>query len=248
MKALVAVKRVIASSVKANVKSDESGVITQNVKMAMNDFDEVAVEQAIRLKEAGIVSEVIVLSIGTGKSQEVIRHGLALGADRGILVKTDQETEPLAVAHTLKHYVNEEEPSIVLTGKQAIDNDASQMPAMLAGMLGWSQATSISGLEIEDKKARVTREIDQGLQYLSFDLPAVISVDLRLNTPRYANMPAIMKAKRKPLKTIDAQQLGIDFTPQLKTLKVTEPPSRGQGVMVNNAEELVDKLVKEGAI
>ena len=248
MKALVAVKRVIASSVKANVRPDQSGVITENVKMAMNDFDEVAVEQAIRLKEAGQLDEVIVVSMGGQKSQDVIRHALALGADKGILVKTDQETEPLAVAKGLKALVDQHSPDLVLMGKQAIDNDASQAPAMLAGLLGWPQATSISDFKLENKTARVTREVDQGLQYLSFDLPAVVSVDLRLNTPRYANMPAIMKAKRKKLETLTPEDVGVDFTPQLETIKVVEPPRRGKGEMVPDAQTLVDKLKEKGVI
>ncbi|MFZ9034634.1 MAG: electron transfer flavoprotein subunit beta/FixA family protein [Francisellaceae bacterium] len=248
MKILVAVKRVIASSVKAHVKSDQSGVVTESVKMAMNDFDEVAVEEAVRLKEAGSADEVVAVSIGTGKSKDVIQHALALGADRGILVETDEETEPLAVANALRALVEREGVDLVLMGKQAIDNDASQAPQMLAGLLNWSQAAFVSRLTCEGHSMTAVREVDQGLQFLAFNLPAVISVDLRLNTPRYANMPSIMKAKRKPIETILAKELGIDFTPRLQTIKVTEPDGRDKATMIHSVDDLLLKLEEEGVL
>ncbi|WP_119342860.1 electron transfer flavoprotein subunit beta/FixA family protein [Facilibium subflavum] len=248
MKVLVAVKRVIASSVKVSVKTDQTGVVSESVKMAMNDFDEVAVEQAIRLKEASIADEVIIVSIGPAKAKDIIQHGLSLGADRGILIQTDAETEPLAVAKALKKIVEQESIDLVLMGKQAIDNDASQAPQMLAGLLNWPQATFVSSFNLEGNHINATREVDQGLQYLSFNLPAVISVDLRLNTPRYANMPSIMKAKRKPLDVVLDTDLGVDFTPKLQTLKVTEPPSRGKGQMLDNVEDLLHKLSQKGVL
>ena len=248
MKVLVPVKRVIDYNVKVRVKADQSGVELANVKMAMNPFDEIAVEQAIRLKEAGQAEEIVVVSIGPQQAQETIRTGLAMGADRGILVQTDELVEPLAVAKMLKALVEKEGPGLVLCGKQAIDDDANQTGQMLAALLGWAQGTFASKLEIGGETAKVTREVDGGLETLEVKLPAVISVDLRLNEPRYASLPNIMKAKKKPIDSTTPADLGVDPAPRLKTLKVTEPPKREGGVKVGSVAELVDKLKNEAKV
>jgi len=245
MKVLIAVKRVIDYNVKIRVKSDNSGVETVNVKMAMNPFDEIAVEEAVRLKEAGTASEIIVISMGTTQSSETIRTALAMGADRGILVETDTELQPLAVAKLLKAIVDKESPEIVIVGKQAIDDDSNQTGQMLAALLGWPQGTFASKLEPTDGKARVVREVDGGLETISINLPAVITTDLRLNEPRYASLPNIMKAKKKPIDTMTPDELGVDVTPRIKTINVVEPPKRVAGVIVADAASLVDKLRNE---
>jgi electron transfer flavoprotein beta subunit len=248
MKVLVPVKRVIDYNVKVRVKADQSGVELANVKMAMNPFDEIAVEQAIRLKEAGQAEEIVVVSIGPQQAQETIRTGLAMGADRGILVQTDELVEPLAVAKMLKALVEKEQPGLVLCGKQAIDDDANQTGQMLAALLGWAQGTFASKLEVGGETAKVTREVDGGLESLEVKLPAVISVDLRLNEPRYASLPNIMKAKKKPIDATTPADLGVDPAPRLKVLKVTEPPKREAGVKVGSVAELVDKLKNEAKV
>jgi len=248
MKVLVPVKRVVDYNVKVRVKADGSGVETANVKMSMNPFDEIAVEEAVRLKEAGTVSEIIAVSIGTNACQETLRTALALGADRAILVETPVETQPLAVARVLEKLVGKEQPQLVIMGKQAIDDDFNQTGQMLAALLGWSQATFASKLVIEGQSAQVTREIDGGLETLSVQLPAVVTTDLRLNEPRYVTLPNIMKAKKKPLETITPDVLGVDVTPRLKTLKVVEPPKRSAGQKVKSVEELVDKLKNEAKV
>jgi len=248
MKILVPVKRVIDYNVKVRVKADGSGVETANVKMSMNPFDEIAVEAAVRLQEAGVASEVVVVSIGTAQSQETIRAALAMGADRGVLVETDVAPEPLAVARLLAELVGREQPGLVILGKQAIDDDANQTGQMLAALLDWPQGTFISGLDVADGEATVVREIDGGLETLALTLPAVLSVDLRLNEPRYAKLPNIMKAKKKPLETVTPEALGVDVTPRLETLKVSEPPKRSGGVLVNSVDELVDRLRNEAKV
>jgi electron transfer flavoprotein beta subunit len=248
MKVLVPVKRVVDYNVNIRVKADGSGVETANVKMSMNPFDEIAVEQAIRLKEAGQVEEIVAISVGTAKSQETIRTALAMGADRGILVQTDTETEPLAVAKLLKALVEKEQPQLVLLGKQAIDDDCNQTGQMLAALLGWGQGTFISKLALEGESLAITREIDGGLEKLKLRLPAILTVDLRLNEPRYASLPNIMKAKKKPLDTLSPDDLGVDVTPRLKTLKVSEPPKRQAGVKVGSVAELVEKLRNEAKV
>lgn len=252
MKVLVAVKRVIDYNVNVRVKSDQTGVETANVKMSMNPFDEIAVEEGVRLKEAGTATELVAVSVGGPSSQETIRTALAMGADRGILVKTDlatdTEMQPLAVAKLLKAVVEKEGADLVLLGKQAIDDDSNQTPQMLAALLGWPQGTFASKLAIADGKAQVTREIDGGLETVSLTLPAVVSVDLRLNEPRYASLPNIMKAKKKPIDTVTPEDLGVDVTPRLKTLKVAEPPKRKSGVKVASVAELVDKLKNEAKV
>ena len=248
MKVLVPVKRVIDYNVKVRVKADQSGVELANVKMAMNPFDEIAVEQAIRLKEAGQAEEIVVVSIGPQQAQETIRTALAMGADRGILVQTDDLVEPLAVAKMLKALVEKEEPGLVLCGKQAIDDDANQTGQMLAALLGWAQGTFASKLEIGGETTKVTREVDGGLETLEIKMPAVISVDLRLNEPRYASLPNIMKAKKKPIDSTSPDELGVDPAPRLKVLKVTEPPKRDAGVKVGSVAELVDKLKNEAKV
>ena len=248
MKVLVPVKRVVDYNVKVRVKADGSGVETANVKMSMNPFDEIAVEEAVRLKEAGTVSEIIAVSIGTNACQETLRTALALGADRATLVETPVETQPLAVAKVLEKLVAKEQPQLVIMGKQAIDDDFNQTGQMLAALLGWSQATFASKLVIEAGGAQVTREIDGGLETLAVKLPAVVTTDLRLNEPRYVTLPNIMKAKKKPLETITPDALGVDVTPRLKTLKVTEPPKRSAGQKVKSVEELVDKLKNEAKV
>jgi electron transfer flavoprotein beta subunit len=248
MKALVAVKRVVDFNVKVRVKSDGSGVETAGVKMSMNPFDEIAVEEALRLKEKGIVEEVVAVSLGAAQCQETIRTALAMGADRGILVETEAELQPLAVAKLLKAVALAENPGIVITGKQAIDDDANQTGQMLAALLGWPQATFASKLIIADGHAEVTREVDGGLETIRIPLPAVVTTDLRLNEPRYASLPNIMKAKRKPIATFSPQSLGVDVTPRLKTLKIEEPPKRQGGTKLGSVAELVEKLKNEARV
>lgn len=248
MKILVPVKRVIDYNVKIRVKPDQTGVETQNVKMAMNPFCEIAVEEAIRMREAGVASEVVIFSAGTTQSQETIRTGLAMGGDRGILVESDTPLEPLAVAKLLKAVVEREGPEIVLLGKQAIDGDNNQTGQMLAALLGWSQGTFASKVEKADGSLKVTREVDGGLETLDLKLPAVVSVDLRLNEPRYASLPNIMKAKKKPIETLTPADLGVDVAPRVQVLKVVEPPAREAGVKVASVAELVDKLKNEAKV
>ncbi|MDR3435877.1 electron transfer flavoprotein subunit beta/FixA family protein [Telmatospirillum sp.] len=248
MKVLVAVKRVVDYNVKIRVKADGSGVDTTNVKFTMNPFDESAVEEAVRLKEAGKVSEIVVVSMGTAQSQETIRTALAMGADRGILVASEAELQPLAVAKLLAAIVAKEAPSLVIVGKQAIDDDSNQTGQMLAALLGWPQGTFASKLVVDGGKAEVTREIDGGLETVALTLPAVISVDLRLNEPRYASLPNIMKAKKKPIETLSPADLGVDDAPRLVTLKVEEPQRRQAGVKVASVAELVNKLKNEAKV
>ncbi|HYE49731.1 MAG TPA: electron transfer flavoprotein subunit beta/FixA family protein [Azospirillaceae bacterium] len=248
MKILVAVKRVVDYNVKVRVKADNTGVETANVKMSMNPFDEIAVEEAVRLKEAGKATEIVVVSIGPAGAQETLRTALAMGADRAVLVQTDAETQPLAVAKALKALAEKEQPGMVILGKQAIDDDANQVGQMLAALLGWPQATFASKVVVGDGTAQVTREIDGGLETLELKLPAIVTTDLRLNEPRYASLPNIMKAKKKPLDTVDPASLGVDMTPRLKTLKVVEPAKRQGGVKVGSVEELVAKLKNEARV
>ena len=248
MKALVAVKRVVDYNVKIRVKPDGSGVDTANVKMSMNPFDEIAVEEAIRLKEKGVVTEVVAVSCGVAACQETLRTALAIGADRAILVESDVELQPLAVAKLLKALVDKEQPQLVILGKQAIDDDANQVGQMLAALLGWPQATFASKVEIASAKAIVKREIDGGLETLEMPLPLVITTDLRLNEPRYATLPNIMKAKKKPLDVVKPDALGVDVTPRLTTLKVVEPPKRKGGGKVADVKELVAKLRNEAKV
>lgn len=248
MKILVPVKRVIDYNVKVRVKSDNSGVELANVKMSMNPFDEIAVEEAIRIKEAGSADEIVAISIGPDKAQETLRTALAMGADRAILVKTDQEVEPLAVAKILNAVVAEENPEIVLMGKQAIDDDSNQTGQMLAALLSWGQGTFASDVKIDGSSVNVTREIDGGLETVKLNLPAVITTDLRLNEPRYASLPNIMKAKRKPLDEKTPNDYGVDISPRLTMLKVEEPEGRSAGVMVESVSELVSKLRDEAGV
>jgi electron transfer flavoprotein beta subunit len=248
VKVLVPVKRVIDYNVKPRVKADGSGVDLANVKMSMNPFDEIAVEEAIRLKEAGLATEIIAVSCGVTACQETLRIALALGADRAILVESDAELQPLAVAKILKALCDRESPQIVICGKQAIDDDANQTGQMLAALLGWGQATFASKVVIADGKATVTREIDGGLESLKVALPAVITTDLRLNEPRYATLPNIMKAKKKPLETVKPADLGVDVAPRLTTLKVVEPPKRQAGEQVADVQQLVAKLRGEAKV
>ena len=248
MKVLVAVKRVIDYNVKPRVKMDSSGVDLANVKMSMNPFDEIAVEEAIRLKEKGAATEIVAVSIGPAKAQETLRTALAMGADRAILVESDVELQPLAVAKLLKAVVDKEQPGLVILGKQAIDDDANQVGQMLAALLDWPQAVFASKVELSDGSAKVTREIDGGLETLEVKMPAIVTTDLRLNTPRYATLPNIMKAKKKPLETLKPADLGVDVAPRLKTLKVAEPGKRKAGVMVKDVGELVDKLKNEAKV
>ncbi|WP_038036183.1 electron transfer flavoprotein subunit beta/FixA family protein [Thermopetrobacter sp. TC1] len=248
MKILVPVKRVVDYNVRVRVKADGSGVDLANVKMSMNPFDEIAVEEAVRLKEAGTAEEIVAVSIGPKAAEQTIRTALAMGADRGILVQTEQRTEPLAVARILAALVEKEQPQLVIMGKQAIDDDCNQTGQMLAALLGWPQGTFASKLVIEGEHAEVTREIDGGLETLRLKLPAVITTDLRLNEPRYASLPNIMKAKRKPLEVTDPDALGVDITPQLEILKVEEPPQRKAGVRVKSVAELVDRLKNEAGV
>ncbi len=245
MKALVAVKRVVDYNVKVRVKADQSGVELANVKMSMNPFDEIALEEAIKLKEAGVVTEVIAVSMGVSACQETLRTALAMGADRAILVETEIELQPLAVAKLLKAIAQKESPQLVILGKQAIDDDANQTGQMFAALMNWPQATFASKVTIADGKAQVVREIDGGLETVSMSLPVVVTTDLRLNTPRYATLPNIMKAKKKQLDTFKPEDLGVDVTPRLKTLKVTEPPKRKGGVMVPDVATLISKLKTE---
>ena len=248
MKVLVPVKRVIDYNVKVRVKADQTGVDLANVKMSMNPFDEIAVEEAIRLKEKGKASEVIVVSIGPAQCAETIRTALAMGADRGILVKAEGEIEPLAVAKILKAICEAEKPMLVITGKQAIDDDFNQTGQMLAALLGWGQGTFAHSLELSDSTAKIAREIDGGLQTVAVKLPAVMTTDLRLNEPRYASLPNIMKAKKKPIEEKTPADYGADAAPRLKVLKVTEPARRGAGIKVKSVSELLDKLKEAGAI
>ena len=248
MKLLIPVKRVIDYNVKVRVKSDGTGVETSNVKMSMNPFDEIAVEEAVRLKEAGKAEEVIAVSLGVAQCQETIRTALAMGADRGIHVASDDDLEPLAVAKLLKAIVDRESPELVILGKQAIDDDSNQTGQMLAALLGWPQATFASELELGDGTAKVIREIDGGLETIDINLPAIVTTDLRLNEPRYASLPNIMKAKKKPIDELTPADLGVDVTPRLETLSVAEPPKREAGVMVESVAELVDKLKNEARV
>jgi electron transfer flavoprotein beta subunit len=248
MKILVAVKRVIDFNVKIRVKPDKTGVETANVKMSMNPFDEIGVEEAVRLKEGGGASEIVAVSMGPQQCQETIRTALAMGADRGIHVLSDAELQPLAVAKLLKALVEKEQPQLVILGKQAIDDDSNQTGQMLAALLGWSQGTFASKLKIETGKATVTREIDGGLETVELKLPAVVTTDLRLNEPRYASLPNIMKAKKKPIEQVTPDALKVDVAPRLKTLKVEEPPKRQGGKKVASAQELVDKLKNEARV
>ena len=248
MKILVAVKRVVDYNVKVRVKADGSGVDTANVKMSMNPFDEIAVEEAVRLKEKGAASEVIAVSCGVAQCQETLRTAMAIGADRAILVQTEAELQPLAVAKLLAALVAREQPGLVILGKQAIDDDANQTGQMLAALAGWPQGTFASKVEIADGAARVTREVDGGLETLRLTLPAVVTTDLRLNEPRYVTLPNIMKAKKKTLDTLTPAELGVDVAPRLTTLKVAEPPKRGAGVKVPDVATLVDKLKNEAKV
>jgi electron transfer flavoprotein beta subunit len=248
MKILVPVKRVVDYNVKVRVKADQSGVETANVKMSMNPFDEIAVEEAVRLKEAGKAEEIVVASLGPAQCQETLRTAMALGADRGLLVETDAELQPLAVAKLLKTLVEREQPGLVILGKQAIDDDSNQTGQMLAALLGWPQGTFASGVELDGDGVQVTREVDGGLETLALNLPAVITTDLRLNEPRYAKLPEIMKAKRKPLDRLTPGELGVDTAPRLVTLKVNEPPKRQGGVKVASVAELVDRLRNEAKV
>ncbi|WOI52095.1 electron transfer flavoprotein subunit beta/FixA family protein [Parvularcula sp. LCG005] len=248
MKILVPVKRVVDYNVKVRVKPDQTGVDLANVKMSMNPFDEIAVEEAVRLKEAGAADDVLVVSIGPDKAQDQIRQALAMGADRGLLVTTDDDLDSLAVAKILQAICQEEKPDLVFLGKQAIDDDRSQTGQMLGALLGWGQGTFASKVEHDGDKVLVTREIDGGLQTVSLTLPAIVTADLRLNEPRYASLPNIMKAKKKPLDKKAAADYGVDLTPRLKTLKVTEPPKREAGIKVESVEQLVDKLKNEAGV
>jgi electron transfer flavoprotein beta subunit len=248
MKVLVCVKRVVDYNVKIRVKPDQSGVELANVKMSMNPFDEIAVEQAIRLKEAGTASEVIAVSLGVQQCQETIRTALAMGADRGIHVNTDDELQPLAIAKLLKEVIAKEEPGIVIVGKQAIDGDNNQTGQILSALMGWPQGTFISNLEVGDGEATITREVDAGLENVKINLPAVLTVDLRLNEPRYASLPNIMKAKKKPIDAMTPADLGVDTTPRVNTVKVEEPAARAAGVIVGSVAELVDKLKNEAKV
>jgi len=248
MKVLVPVKRVVDYNVKVRVKADQSGVDLANVKMSMNPFDEIAVEAAVKLKESGKASEIVIVSIGPGQAQDTIRTALAMGGDRGVLVKTDEHVEPLAVAKLLKALCDEEKPELVICGKQAIDSDANQTGQMLAALMGWGQATFAHSLYVEGGSARVAREIDGGLQTVNVKLPAVVTTDLRLNQPRYASLPNIMKAKKKPIAEKTPAELNVDVAPRLKVLKVSEPKGRAAGVKVKTVSELVDRLVEAGVL
>jgi electron transfer flavoprotein beta subunit len=248
MKVLVPVKRVVDFNVKVRVKADQSGVDLANVKMSMNPFDEIAVEEAVRLKEKGKATEIVIVSIGPAQAADTMRTALAMGADRGILVKADDRIEPLAVAKLLKAICDEEKPGLVICGKQAIDSDANQSGQMLAALLGWGQGTFAHSLELGEASAKVAREIDGGLQTLDVKLPAVITTDLRLNQPRYASLPNIMKAKKKPIAEKTPTELGVDVAPRLKVLKVSEPKGRAAGVKVKTVAELVDRLVEAGVL
>ena len=248
MKLLVPVKRVIDFNVKPRVKADGSGVDLANVKMSMNPFDEIAVEEAIRLKEKGVATEIVVVSIGPAKAQETLRTALAMGADRAILVTTDAEVEPLAVAKILRKVAEEEQPGMVILGKQAIDDDSNQTGQMLAALLGWAQGTFASKVEVDGDHVSVTREVDGGLETVKLKLPAIVTTDLRLNEPRYASLPNIMKAKSKPLAQKTPEDYGVDIAPRLTTVKVTEPPKRQAGIKVSSVDELIAKIKETGVV
>ena len=248
MKILVPVKRVVDFNIKPRVKSDGSGVETAGLKMSMNPFDEIAVEEAIRLREKGIASEIITVSIGVQQAQDTLRTAMAMGANRSILVLSDENPEPLAVAKILAKIVGREQPDLVILGKQAIDDDMNATGQMLAGLLGWAQATCVSKINIAEQQARVHREIDGGVEELSLKLPAVITADLRLNEPRYASLPNIMKAKKKPIETLNATDLGVDITPRLKILSVAEPTNKKTCIFVESVSELVEKLRNEAKV
>ncbi|AKM03886.1 electron transfer flavoprotein subunit beta/FixA family protein [Burkholderia pyrrocinia] len=248
MKVLVAVKRVVDANVKVGVKSDRTGVDIANVKMSMNPFDEIAVEEAVRLKEAGVATEVVAVSVGVAQAQETLRTALAIGADRAILVESNEGVEPLGVAKVLKVLVDREQPSLVILGKQAIDDDSNQTGQMLAALAGLPQATFASKVAIADGRATVAREVDGGAETLSLQLPAVVTADLRLNEPRYVTLPNIMKAKKKPLEVVKPEDLGVDVTPRVKVLKVNEPPKRAAGVKVPDVQTLVGKLKTEAKV
>lgn len=248
MKVLVPVKRVVDYNVKVRVKSDQTGVDIANVKMSMNPFDEIAVEEATRLKEKSVATEVVAVSCGAAQAQETLRTAMAIGADRSVLVQTDVELQPLAVAKLLKAMVDKEQPQLVILGKQAIDDDANQTGQMLAALLDWPQATFASKVEVSGDSATVTREVDGGLETVTLKLPAIVTTDLRLNEPRYVTLPNIMKAKKKPLETVTPEELGVDVAPRLKTLKVTEPPARSAGVIVPDVATLVEKLKNEAKV
>ena len=248
MKILVPVKRVVDYNVKVRAKSDESGPDLSNAKMAINPFCEIAIEEAVRIKEAGKATEVIAVSIGEEKAQETVRKALAVGADKGILIKTDGVLEPLAVSKLLQKIVEKEKPDLVFMGKQAIDDDCNQTGQMLSALLNWPQATFASKIEIKDKKLEVTREIDEGLETIEIGIPAIVTCDLRLNEPRYASLPNIMKAKKKPIEQINASDLWVDTKPRIEQIKVEEPPKRKAGIKVANVEELVQKLKNEAKV
>ena len=248
MKILVPVKRVIDYNVKVRVKPDNSGVELANVKMSMNPFDEIAVEQALRIKEASQADEVIAISVGVQEAQDTIRTALAMGADRGILVKTEQDIEPLSVAKILKSIIEKESPGLVILGKQAIDDDCNQTGQMLSALLDWPQSTFVSNLELKDKKIVSVREVDGGLEHIQCSLPAIVTVDLRLNEPRYASLPNIMKAKRKPLEELTPEDLDVETKKRLEVVKVEDPPSREAGVILGSVDELVDKLKNEAKV
>jgi electron transfer flavoprotein beta subunit len=248
MKVIVPVKRVVDYNVKVRVKADQSGMDLANVKMSMNPFDEIAVEEAVRLKEKGVATEVIAVSCGVTQCQETLRTAMAIGADRAILVETTEELQPLAVAKLLKALVDKEQPGLVILGKQAIDDDCNQTGQMLAALTGQPQGTFASKVEVAGDKVNVTREVDGGLETLSLSLPAIVTTDLRLNEPRYVTLPNIMKAKKKPMETLKPEDLGVDVAPRIKTLKVSEPPKRGAGVMVPDVATLVDKLKNEAKV
>jgi electron transfer flavoprotein beta subunit len=248
MKVLVPIKRVVDYNVKIRVKADQTGVDLANVKMSMNPFDEIGVEEAIRLKEKGVVTEIIAVSVGPKETQETIRTALAMGADRGILVKVDHDVEPLTVAKILAGIAKAEQPQLVILGKQAIDDDSNQTGQMLAQLLGWGQGTFASKVVVDGGKAEVTREVDGGLQTVRLNLPAIVTTDLRLNEPRYASLPNIMKAKKKPIDEKSPADYGVDPAPRLKVLKVTEPPKRKGGTKVKTVQELVEKLKNEAGV
>ncbi len=248
MKVIVPIKRVIDANIKVRVKSDGTGVELNNVKMAMNPFCEIAVEESIRMREAGIAEEIIVVSVGPEQSQETLRTGLAMGADRGILISVDTSTEPLAVAKLLKAVVERERPGLVILGKQAVDNDNNQTGQMLAALLGWSLGTFVSKIEVGDDAITAVREVDGGLETVELARPAIITVDLRLNEPRYASLPNIMKARRKPIETYTANDFGVDTMPRVTVLEVVEPPDRAAGVKVAGAQELIEKLKEEAKV
>ncbi|MBN9344107.1 MAG: hypothetical protein BGO76_06260 [Caedibacter sp. 38-128] len=248
MKILIAIKRVVDYNVKVRVNPDQTGVELNNLKMSMNPFDEIAVEEGVRLREAGTASELVTISIGSPACQDILRSAMALGADRSILVETEQSLEPLAVAHVLKSIAEREKPDLIILGKQAIDDDCNQTGQMLAGLLGWPQGTFISELKLESDHAVVTREVDGGLEKLRLKLPAVITTDLRLNTPRYPKLPNIMKAKQKPLETLKISELGIDITSRQQILKVSEPAKRKVGIKVKDVQDLVEHLIQEAKV